>query len=133
MFRKELNIESKVHDITILDYVVLALNAHFACFADSGLRTILDIVVVLDDLSADEATLEVGVDDAGGLRRFHTFLESPCAAFLGAGGEEGLEAEESVGGFDEAIDAALLEAEVFEEHLLLLIGLELGDVGLTKY
>ena len=39
------------------------------------------------------------------------------------------ESEQFVGRFDQALDARLFEAEVFEEHLPLLVAFQLGDVG----
>ena len=59
-----------MHNITILNDVILALDAHLAGFAHGGFRAILDIVVVLDDLGADETLLKVGVDHAGTLRNW---------------------------------------------------------------
>ena len=53
-----------MHDVTVLHNIILTLDTHLSSLADSGLRAILDIVVVLDDLGADKALLEVGVDDA---------------------------------------------------------------------
>ena len=53
-----------------------------------------DEVVEGDDLGADEALLEVGVDHAGGLRRGGALVDRPGAHFLLAGGEVGLQAEQ---------------------------------------
>ena len=63
-----LHIEPEVHDVPVLHHVVLAFHRQFAGLTHGGLTTIFYIVVVLDDLGADEAFLEVGVDDAGTLR-----------------------------------------------------------------
>src|SRR5258707_10216393 len=43
-------------------------------------------VVVGDDLGLDEAALEVGVDDAGGLGSGGPLADRPGAGLLGAGG-----------------------------------------------
>ena len=66
-----------MHDITILNHVVLTLYAHLTCLTDSCLRAILDIVVVLNDLSTDKALFEVGMDDTSTLGRLPTFLIGP--------------------------------------------------------
>ena len=55
-----------------------------------------DEVLVGDDLGADEAALEVGVDHAGGLRRGGAGAHGPGAHFLRAGGEIGLQPEQLV-------------------------------------
>jgi len=55
--------------VAVLDDVILAFQAPFAGFARAGFAVAGDEVVVSDDLGADEAALEVGVDDTGALRR----------------------------------------------------------------
>ena len=57
-------------------------------------------------------------------------LDGPGAALVLAGGEEGAQAEEAVGGVDEGGEARLLEAELGEEFALLLLALEVGELGL---
>ena len=62
-----LHVEAELHDVAVLHDVVLALDPGLAGRAGLGDRAGLDQVVVADDLGLDEALLEVGVDDAGGL------------------------------------------------------------------
>ena len=62
-----------MHDVAILHHIVLALDTHLACLANSSLRTILDIVVIFDNLSTDEALFEVGVDNTSTLRSLPPF------------------------------------------------------------
>ena len=59
--------EPEVHDVAVLDDVLLAFEAHLAGFLGADLAAERHEVVVGDGLGADEALLEVGVDDAGGL------------------------------------------------------------------
>ena len=61
--------EPEVHHVAVLDDVLLAFEAHLAGFLGGHLAAERDEVVVGDGLGADEALLEVGVDDAGRLRR----------------------------------------------------------------
>ncbi len=68
------------------------------------------------------------MDDAGALRGFPSLVEGPCLHFHLAGGDEGLQVEQVVGLLDEAVDTALLQAELIEEELLVLVGVEGGDV-----
>ncbi len=49
--------------------VVLAFEPHLAGVARAGLAAVSDIIVVGDGFGTDEAVLEIGVDDAGRLRR----------------------------------------------------------------
>ena len=57
-----LYIKAEVHDITILYHVVLALYGQLSGLADSGLRTVLQIVLILDDLCTDESLLNIFYD-----------------------------------------------------------------------
>ena len=59
-----------MHDVTVLHHVVLAFEPHFAGVAGAAFAAAADIVVIGDGLGADETLLEIGVDRAGGLRRF---------------------------------------------------------------
>src|SRR3546814_13028301 len=94
------HVEAKVKDIAVLDDVVLALGAHLAGLLGAGLAAAADEVVVGDGLGADEAALEVGVDDAGGLRRPAVALHGQGARRLRAGGEEGDAVETLIAGPD---------------------------------
>lgn len=120
-----------MHNVAILNDIVLALDTELTGAAAGSLRLEFDEVIVFDDLSADEAFLEVGVDYAGGLGRFVAFVDCPGTAFIGAGGEEGLEVEKAVGALDEADSAGLREAHFLDEHLPLFVGVEFGYVGLS--
>ena len=86
--------------------------------------------VVLDDLGADEATFEVGVDDAGALRGLPAAPVGPGLDLHFAGGDEGFKVQHVVGGFDKAVASALGEADVLQEHLAFFVGLEFGDISL---
>ena len=77
-----------------------------------------DEVVIGDGLGADEAALEIGVDDAGRLRRLGAARDGPGAHFLRAGGEIGDQAEEIVAGADQPVEARLGEAEARQELVL---------------
>ena len=101
-----------MHDVTILDDVVLTLDAHLASFADSSLGAILDIVVVLDDLSADKALFEIGVDNTSTLRSLPTLLIGPGLYLHLASGDKGFEVQQGVGLLDKAIDTTLLQAQL---------------------
>ena len=60
--------------------------------------------------------LEVGVDDAGGLRRPGAALDGPGAALVLAGGEEGDEVEDLVRGARDRVQARLLQPEALEKR-----------------
>src|SRR5690606_8578052 len=86
-----LDVEAELHHVPVLHDVVLALHAGLALRAGLGDRAGLDEVGEGDDLGLDEALLEVGVDDAGGLGGGGAALDGPGAGLLGAGGEVGLQ------------------------------------------
>src|SRR5690606_41733646 len=74
--------EAELHDVAVLHDVVLALHAHLAAGAGLGDGAGLDEVVEADDLGLDEAALEVGVDDARGLRGGRALGDGPGAGLL---------------------------------------------------
>ena len=78
-----------MHDVAVLDDVVLALDGELAGGAAFGFGAVFDEVVVLDDFGADEAFLEVGVDDSGGAGSLVALVDGPGADFGLAGGEVG--------------------------------------------
>ena len=117
-----------MHDVAVLHYIILALDRELASLAHSSLRTVLHVVVVLDYLGADEALLEVGVDDAGTLRSLPALVVCPRLHLHLAGGDECLQVEQVVSLLDETVHAALLKAQLLKEHLLVLVSLERCDV-----
>ena len=84
----------EMHDVAVGDHVVLAFEAEPAGIARAGLAAELDVVVIGDGLGADEAVLEIGMDDAGRLRRPGAAGDGPGARLLRTRGEEGDEVEE---------------------------------------
>src|SRR3546814_2574797 len=92
--RFQSHVEAEVEDVAVLDDVLLALRPHLAGFLGAVLAAAADEVLVGDGLGADEAALEVGVDDAGGLRRLAVAPDGPGARFLRANGEEGDQVEQ---------------------------------------
>lgn len=123
------HVEAEVDDVAILHDVVLALDADLAFLAGGGDAAGGDEVVVVDDLRADEAALEVRVNLAGGFRCRRALDDGPGAALIRAGCQESLEAQEVEGCLDQAVEAALRLAEVFEEGLGLFF-VELSDFRL---
>src|SRR5690348_2441908 len=103
-----LDVEAEVHHVAVLHDVVLALEAHLARFLRLHLAAEPHVVVVRDDFGTNEALLEVGVDDARGLRRGRALAHGPRAHFLRARREVGLQAEQRERRADEAIEPRLL-------------------------
>src|SRR5262245_40613977 len=124
-----LDVEAEVDDVAVLDDVVLALDAELADLAAARLAAELDEVAPVDDLGADEAALDVGVDLARGARGRGAARDRPGAALVGAGGEHRDEGDELEGGAQEAVARGLLEPERGDEVGLLGLG-QLGDVHL---
>jgi outer membrane receptor protein involved in Fe transport len=120
------DVEAEVQNVAFLDPVFLALQPQPAGIAGAGLAAVLDEVIKADGLGADEALLEVGMDDGRGLRRGRAALHGPGADFLDPGGEVGLQAQQLVGGADDAVQARLVQAQVGEEGVAVLV-LELAQ------
>ena len=103
--------EQEVQHVAVLHPVGLALGAEPAGLAGAGLAAERDIVVVGDGLGADEALLEVAVDDAGRLRRAGALGDRPGARLLRAGGEVGGEPEQAVALVDQPVEPGLVQAQ----------------------
>ena len=103
--------------VPFLHDVVTALGAQAPGRADVGLGAVLGEIRDRVDLCADEGLLEVGVDHAGGLGRLGAGGHGPGADLLLARRVVGLQAEELVGGLDEAVEAELGDPEVLHEDL----------------
>ena len=106
-----------MHDVTILNDVVLTLYTHLASLADSGFRAIFQVVVVLDNLCTDEAFLKVGMDDTSTLRSLPTLLVRPGFYLHLTSGDEGFEVQQGVGFLDEAVDTTLFQTQLFHVYL----------------
>ena len=69
MRRTQLRRKPEMHHVAVGDDILLAFQSQLADVARAGLAAALDVIVIRDRLGADEATLEVRVDRACGLRR----------------------------------------------------------------
>src|SRR5580704_17842897 len=90
------DVEPKVHHVALAHDVLLALEPQPARLFGADLAFVRHEILVTDDLGADEPVLEVGVNDARGLRGSCTDAHCPCAYFLGARREISLQPEERV-------------------------------------
>src|SRR5688572_23023510 len=77
----------EMHHVAVGDDVILAFQPQLAGVTRAGFAAERDVVVVGDRLAADEAALEIGVDDAGRLRRPGAAINGPGARFLRPDGE----------------------------------------------
>jgi hypothetical protein len=110
-----------MHDIALLDDVLLAFESQ----ATSLLRTLLAIArnVILEgnDLRANKTTLEVCVDFGGGTRRGCADLRRPGSHFFWPGREEGLQAKQLVATANDSIESWLVQAKIRKKLDLVLI------------
>ena len=113
------SIKHKLHHIPVLHLVLLALGTEDAMFARARLAAVLDVVLVGDDLRADEALLEVGVDDARALRGLPALAERPRARLLRPRREEARQPQRLVGELDRAVKRTLREPVALQELLCL--------------
>src|SRR6266545_607958 len=94
--------EADVEDVAVLHDVLLALEPQLPLVSRPRLAAERDEVVVVDDLGADEAALEVGVDAARRARSAVAPADGPGANLVLAHREERDQVEQVVGGADEA-------------------------------
>src|SRR4051812_35423957 len=100
-----------MEDVAVLDDILLAFEPHLAGVLGTLLTLAGDEIRIGDGFGADEALLEIGVDDAGRFRRAAAGAQGPGMRLLGADGEEGEEAEQAVAGADDAVEPRLRETE----------------------
>src|SRR5437870_3649884 len=74
-------------DVAVLDDILLALRSNQTLLAQRRLRLVLVDVAETIHIRLDEPLLEIGVDDARGLRPFHTLRDRPRAHLVLARGE----------------------------------------------
>lgn len=94
-------------DVAFLDDVFLAFETDLSFFFGGGDTASSQEVTATDDFGADEAFLDVAVDGPGSFDGGFAFVDGPSTDFGFAGSEELDEAQEVVGGADEAIEAGL--------------------------
>ena len=126
---RKLHVEPEQDNIPILYHIFLALGADQALLPGGGHGAAGHQVLVGDHLGPDEAPLKVGVDLAGGLGSLSALGDGPGPALVLAAGEVGDEAQQSVAGLDQTIQAGLFYPQILQEHGLLL-RLQLGDLRL---
>ena len=126
-FPERSDVEAEERHVAVVHDIVLALGADEAFLLGDGHAAAGFQVVERDDLSADEAALEVRVDLAGGLRRLRAARDRPGAALIAAARQERNEPQQAVRTLDEPVEAGLFDAELLEEHGAL-VGLELADL-----
>src|SRR3954447_10984802 len=76
------HVEKEVHDVAVLDDVLLPFHTQDAFRAGSRFRAVREKLVPADHLRLDEPALEVGVDDTGCLRRPGSLADDPGEALL---------------------------------------------------
>jgi hypothetical protein len=78
----KLDVETEEDDIAVLYDVVLALHADDSLFPRRCEASVVEEVLVIDDLRLDESALKIGMDFSGCLRRFRAFFDGPGAALI---------------------------------------------------
>ena len=57
------DVEAEMHDVAVRDHIILALEPQAAGVAGAGLAAERHVIVIGDGFGADEAALEIGMDD----------------------------------------------------------------------
>src|SRR5262245_30867462 len=91
---RQLHVEQEVHDVAVVDDVLLAFHAQLAGRLDARFAAVLVEVFERIDLRANEALLEVGVDHAGRLGRRRPLADRPRANLFLASREVRLQTEQ---------------------------------------
>src|SRR5712692_8766757 len=86
--------ETEMHHVAVGDDIILAFQPQFSRLARAGFAVHRDVIVIGNRLGADEALLELGMDDAGRPRRAGAAGDRPGARLLRPGGVLGDEMAE---------------------------------------
>ena len=68
-----------MHDVAILDNIVLAFQSPLARILGATFAIITDEILISDHFSADESFLEVGMDYTGSTWCLSTFYDGPSS------------------------------------------------------
>ena len=128
--RFDSDVEQEVDNVAVFHDVLLALASKKPLRLGVCQRAAGFEIVECDDLGTDEATLKIGVDLAGSLRRLGAALDGPRTAFVASSGQEGDQPEQAVAALDQTVEAGLLKSKLLHEHGLFIRIVELGNVGL---
>ena len=77
-----------MHDIAVLNDIILAFRRQLASSTALRFAAKLDEIGVLDNFRPYKAALKIGMDNSGALGCFHAFAEGPSTHFIASGGEE---------------------------------------------
>ena len=87
VWKKKSDVEAELDDVTVFDGVFLAFDAELPGVTAGGLGTEVDEIIIVNDLSSDEATFEIVVDGGSGARSLISRLDGPGAGLLFTRGE----------------------------------------------
>src|SRR5579885_2772013 len=91
------HIKAKVRDISVLDHIILALQALHTLLRGSGEGAAGGHEIVkAGDFGPDEATFDVGMDLAGCLGSLRALRHGPGAHLVLAGGQERNQVEQAI-------------------------------------
>ena len=95
------------------------------CLATQGNK-----VLVLNYFGTYEPALKIRMDHTGTLRSFRARTECPRAYLITTCCQERTEVKQRIRSLDQPVNTRLLQADLLEEHLPLLIGLQFGYLAL---
>ena len=119
-----------MHDISVINSVILALDSQLACRTALGLGTVLYKVIVLDDLGPDKAFLKIGMYDSRRTRCLVSFMYGPGADLRLPCRKICAQTEQVIGSADQSLNTGMFQPQLLKEHLTLLIAVQLGYLGL---
>ena len=111
-----------MHDISVLDHIFFAFHAQHAAGAAGGLVFVAHVVLIGDDLGADEAAFKVRMNNPGRLRSLPALVNGPCAHFLRADRKVAAKSQSFVAGANNAHKTALVNAVRGQHFGLLGVG-----------
>src|SRR5205085_881301 len=100
------DVEPEMHHVSIRNDVIFPFHTKHTRRPRARFAFVRNVIAERDDLCANEAFLEVRVNDRRGLRRFPPALDGPRADFFRSGGKVADEPEHAVALVDHLLDSA---------------------------
>lgn len=93
-----------MHYVAVFHDVFLSFCGKFTGRPHGAFTAEGDEILIFDDFSADETSLEIRMDNSCGLRGLVSLMDGPGTALVGACSEECLETEKVICPLDEPYD-----------------------------
>ncbi len=124
-----LDVEAKLHHVSVLDKIVFAFDAKLASLARFSFRAESNQFIESDGLSGDKSSFEIAVNHSRSSRCLVARMNCPSPCFFRTGCNIGAQSEKVIHRTDQLADSAVGDTKI-SEKLARLISREFGQLAL---